>query len=63
MARLLTRLAAHPKQREAVPLPSLPYLHTLLAATAHDKAFKPGDSLSVSRHSLPLLLMPYSLTP
>jgi len=58
MARLLTCLAALPKQRGTVPLLSI---HTLLAATEHDKAFKPSDSLSISRRSLPRFS--YSLTP
>lgn len=56
MARLLTRLAAHPQQRGTV---TPTYIHTLLAATAHGKAFKPDDSLSVPRHSLPPT--PYTL--
>jgi LuxR family maltose regulon positive regulatory protein len=51
MARLLSRLAAHPQQRGTVPLL---YIHTLLAARTHDdKAFKPDDSPSVPRHALP----------
>ena len=50
MARLLTRLAAHPQQRGTV---APGYIHILLAAITHDKAFKADDSASATRHSLP----------
>ena len=50
MARLLTRLAAHPQQRGTV---TLLYIQTLLAAITHDKAFEPDNSSSITRHALP----------
>ncbi|GHO90546.1 helix-turn-helix transcriptional regulator [Reticulibacter mediterranei] len=50
MARLLTSLAAHPQQRGTI---TPTYIHSLLAAITHDKAFKLDGSSSVPRHSLP----------
>jgi LuxR family maltose regulon positive regulatory protein len=48
MARLLTSLAAHPRQPGTV---TPTYIQILLAAITHDKAFKPGDSSSVTRQA------------
>jgi LuxR family transcriptional regulator, maltose regulon positive regulatory protein len=49
MARLLTRLATRRQQRGAV---TSTYIQTLLAAITNDKALKPDDPPSVTRHLL-----------